>query len=63
MFTQLLTSDAIAAEHRRELLAEAEAYRLAREATTGSDEAARSGRSVRPALPWLHRVRGRLASG
>jgi hypothetical protein len=33
MLNQAVTSDALAAEHRRELLAEAEAYRLAREAT------------------------------
>jgi hypothetical protein len=46
MLNQSYTADVIAAEHRRELLAEAEAYRLARQAAQ-SDEPTSPGDSRR----------------
>jgi hypothetical protein len=57
MHNQVFTSDVIAAEHRRELLAEADAYRLAREARRSAEPAARPARRFRLALPRVSRPR------
>ena len=57
MLNQLFTTADIAADHRRTLLAEAEAYRLAR-AAAPRPTTAREPRLPRLALPRRRRTRG-----
>ena len=59
MLNQLFTAADIAADHRRTLLAEAEANRLARQASAKSDaDTDRGSRAPRFGLPRLRRARG-----
>jgi hypothetical protein len=60
MLNQLHTAADLAADHRRTLQAEADAYRLARTAERGAP-VARSGPARRRG--WLQFLRGRRAAG